>query len=109
MVFLTALLIYLVIAVVTWAVAVALYLTFVGGPDPRHKPGFYKVSAVTVALVALASTLPFSVGYLVSLGIWWATVMALELEWPRTVALFLFLAVLSYLSRLALLGALHVF
>jgi len=103
------LLTFLVLAATTWAIALALYQTFLGGPDPRHRPGFYKVSATAVALVALASFAPFSVGYLASLGIWWATVLALELPWPRTLTLFLLLAALSYLARLTLLGALQVF
>jgi hypothetical protein len=107
---LVALLIFLVIAAVTWAVASALYQSCVGGPDLRQKPDFFGASAVGVGLVTLASFLPLPGGYLVSLAIWWfAARRLLELPWLRAIALFAILAALSFLSRLAILGALEIF
>jgi hypothetical protein len=100
------LLIFFVLAALTWTIAIALYQTYVGGPDLRQQPGFYGTSAAVVGCVTLASTVPFPGGYLISLGIWWLTTMYLELSYPRAVALFLFLAALSFVARLAVLGAL---
>src|SRR6266545_3163813 len=105
MIALTALLIFLAIAALTWAVAIALYNTFVGGPDLRQHRDFWPSSAFAVGFVTVASTIPFPGGYLVSLGIWTVTVKCfLELSWPRATALVVILAVLSFLSRLAILG-----
>src|SRR5438132_8436819 len=105
-----AFLIFLVIAAVTWAAALALYQSWVGGPDPRQQPDFLVTSAVAVGLVTLASFIPFPGGYLVSLALWWfATKLLLELPGLRSIALFGILAALSFLSRLAILGALEVF
>ena len=110
MIHLGAFLIFVVLAAVTWAVAVALYQNWVGGPALRQKPEFLGVSAVAIVLVALASFIPHLGGYLVSLAIWWcAAKLLLELSWPRALALFALLAALSFVSRLALLGALEVF
>ena len=45
-----------------------------------------------------------------SLGVWWlAAKLLLELPWVRPAALFGILAALSFLSRLAIRGALEVF
>ena len=110
MAFLGAFLIPLVIAAVSWAVAVALYQDWVGGQDVRRQPDFPGASAVAVGLVTLASFLPHLAAYLASLAVWWvAAKRLLDLPWPRAVALFLILAALSSLSRLATLGALVVF
>jgi hypothetical protein len=110
MIYLGAFLIFAVIAAVTWFVAVAVYQSWVGGPDVRQKPGFAGVSALAVGLVALASFLPYLAGYLVCLAIWlYAARLLLELPGPRAVALFLILAAVSFVSRLAVLGALEVF
>ncbi|HYT88948.1 MAG TPA: hypothetical protein VEL76_09585 [Gemmataceae bacterium] len=107
MVLVGALLLFLVIAAITWAVAIALYQSWVGGPDVRQHPDFVGASLFAVGLVTLASTIPFPGGYLVSLGIWWLAAKSfLQLPTPRAVALFLVLAALSFLSRLAVLGAL---
>ena len=110
MVFLGAFLIFLVLAAVTWAVAIALYHSWLGGPDLRQKQDFLGVSTLTVVLVGLASFIPYLAGYGVCLIIWWcAGKFLLELSWPRAITLFLILAVLSFVSRLAVLGALEVF
>lgn len=59
--------------------------------------------------MTLASFIPFPGGYLVSLAIWWfAARLRLGLPWLRAAALFGILAALSFLSRLAILGALEI-
>src|SRR5262249_20710438 len=84
LVFLPALLLFLLIALATWAVAIALYQTYVGGPGLRQAPDFLGASALAVGLVTLASFLPFPVGYVVSLGAWWlAARHLLGPAWPR--------------------------
>ena len=105
-----AFLIFVVLAAVTWAVGVALYQSWVGDPDLRHKQDYLGIATLTVVLVALASFIPSLAGCLVCLAIWWlAARVLLELPWPRAVALFVLLAALSFISRLAVLGALEVF
>jgi hypothetical protein len=107
MIVVIALLIFLAIAAVTWAVAVALYQSWVGGPDLRQQPDLFEVSTLAVALVAVTSLIPFPGGYVASLAVWGITAkLLLELPTPRAVALFAILAALSFLSRLAILGAL---
>jgi hypothetical protein len=108
--FLGAFLIFVVLAAVTWAVGVALYQNWVGGPDIRQKQDYLGIATLAVVLVALASFIPHLAGYFVCLAIWWvAAKVLLELPWPRAVALFLILAALSVVSRLAVLGALEAF
>jgi hypothetical protein len=108
--FLGAFLIFVVLAAITWAVAVALYQSWVGSPDLRDKQEYLGVATLAVVLAGLASFIPHLGGYLVSLAIWWvAAKVLLELPWPRAIALFLILAALSLVSRLAVLGALEVF
>ena len=106
---LIALLIFLGIAAATWAVGIALYQSWLGGPELRRQPGFFQVSAVAVGLVALSSPAPFPWGYLLSLVLWGLAAVHLNLPWPRAVALSLILASLSFLSRLVILGTLEWF
>jgi hypothetical protein len=107
MVYLAALAIFLGVAAATWAVALALYQPFVGGDDLRRRPHFLARSAVPVGLVTLASFVPFPLGYLLSLAVWWGAARdRFGLPLPRALALFLIRAALSFLSRLTLLGAL---
>ena len=104
-----ALLIFLGVAAATWAVAIALYESWVGDRDLRQMAGFFQVSALAVGFVALTSLAPFPWGYLLSLVIWGLVAGHLNLPWPRAVALFLILAALSFLSRLVILGTLEWF
>lgn len=107
MVYLVALVIFAVVTAVIWFVAVALYQMLVGGSDLRLNPNFDATSAVAVLLVTLISFIPFPVGYLLSLGIWWlAAKNFLELSFGRAMILFLLLAALSIVARLAMLGVL---
>src|SRR5262249_44464186 len=100
---------FLVLAAVTWAVGVALYQSWVGGPDLRQNPDYLGITTLAVVLVALASFIPYQGGHLVCLALWWfAAKVLLELPWPRAVALFLILAAVSFVSRLAILGVLEV-
>ena len=58
--------------------------------------------------MTLPSPIPFPAGFLLSLVVWWlAAKNFLALTLPRAVALFLVLAALSFLSRLAILGVLN--
>ena len=106
---LIALLIFLGIAAATWAVGIALYQSWLGGPELHQQPEFSQVSALAVGFVALTSPVPFPWGYLLSLVIWGLAAGHLPLPWPRAVALFLILAALSFLSRLVILGTLEWF
>jgi hypothetical protein len=62
MLFFAALLIFLGIAAVAWAVALALYQTWVGCPDLRQKRDFGGIAALDVGLVDGASPIPFRGG-----------------------------------------------
>jgi hypothetical protein len=106
---LIALLIFLGVAAATWAVGIALYQGWLGGPELRQQPEFSQVSALAVGFVALTSPVPFPWGYVLSLVIWGLAAGHLNLPWPRAVALFLILAALSFLSRLVLFGTLEWF
>ena len=107
-VLLAGLVIFFAVTAATWAFAVALYHTFVGGPDLRQHPLFWPHTAVAVTLVTLIFFTPFWVSYPLSLAVWWVAAKYLfELPLPRAVALFLLLAALSFVSRLVLLGALE--
>lgn len=107
MTYLAALLIFLLVTTVTWFVAIALYQMLVGGPDLREKPHFAAISWLSIILVTLDSFVPFPLGYLLSLVMWWlAAKIGLELSMLRAVLLFAILATLSFISPLALLGAL---
>lgn len=107
MVYLAALVIFGLVTAVIWFVAVALCQQLAGGPDLHQNPNFAASSAVSVALVTLISFVPFPAGYLLSLGVWWlAAKNMLELPWGRAMTLFLLLAALSVVSRLAMLGVL---
>ena len=107
MTYLLALLIFLAITTVTWFVGVAVHQSLLGGPDLRHDANFGGATCASILLVTLATPVPFPAGYLLSLVIWWlAARNFLALPVPRAVALFLILAALSFLSRLAILGVL---
>jgi len=109
MVYLAALGIFLLVTGMIWFMAVALYNFPAGEPDLRKNPNFAGTSAVSVLLVTLISFIPFPAGYLLSLAIWWlAAKNFLELPLGRAVLLFLILAALSIVSRLANLGVLSI-
>jgi hypothetical protein len=68
MAYLAALVIFFLITVVIWVVAVALF-QFLVGSDLRLKPAF--TNSVAILLVTLISFVPFPAGYLLSIGAWW--------------------------------------
>ena len=88
---------------------IALYQSWLGGPELHQQPEFAQVSALAVGFVALTSPVPFPGGYVLALVIWGLAAGHLQLPWPRAVALFLILAALSFLSRLVILGTLEWF
>jgi hypothetical protein len=105
---LLALLIFFGITAVTWYVGVAIYQSLLGGPDLRKAPDFVSATCASVLLVTLISFVPFPWGYYLSLAVWALAARAvLELPWLRAASLFLILAALSVLSRLAILGVLN--
>lgn len=105
--YLAALFIFAAVATGTWFVGVAVYQTLFPTPDLRSAPGFVGAGWVSILLVTLASLVPFPIGYLLSLGVWaFAAWGILGLPCTRGGVLFGTLAVLSFLSRLAILGAL---
>ena len=107
MTYLLAILIFLAITPATWFVGVAVYQSLLSGPDLRHDPNFAGATCASLLLVTLATPVPFPAGYLLSLVVWWlAAKHFLALPLPKAVALFLVLAALSFLSRLAILGVL---
>jgi hypothetical protein len=108
MAYLGALVIFLLVAIVTWFMAVALYHLLTNAPDLRQNPLFVLASVVTILLVTLSSFIPFPAGYVVSLVFWWlAAKNFLELSLFRALLLFVILAALSIVSRLAMIGVLN--
>lgn len=105
--YLAALLIFAAVATGTWFVGVAVYQSLFPAPDLRSDPGFVGASCASILLVTLASLVPFPIGYFLSLGFWaFAAWGILGLPSTREAVLFGTLAMLSFLSRLAILGAL---
>lgn len=85
----------------------ALLQTFLGGPDLRQQPRFLLMSAEAAGLVALFGFMPIGLRWLMTLAAWFmAARFFFEMPWPKTMLLFLVLVVLTYISDLAILGAL---
>jgi hypothetical protein len=104
---LVAWLVFAVVTAATGAVALAVYVTFVGGPDPRRQPYFLGRSALAVAVVALAWFAPFPANHLLAGAVWWlAATERFGLPPGRAAALVGAVAALSLVSRLAVPGAL---
>lgn len=107
---LAALVIFAAISTVIWFVAVALYRSSIDGPDPAAAPKYGTVAAVTVGAVALTSLVPAPWGYLLNVAVWAAAVYGfLDLPPGRAAVLVVYLAIASFVSRLAVLGALELF
>ncbi len=102
MAFIGTLLLSLGVATASWLVAVTLLAFLPGGPDLRREPGFLGKSAEAVGLASLALALPYPVGYALSLLVWWLEArQTFGLARPRALALWLVLASLSLVGRLA--------
>ena len=92
MVYLAALLIFLVLARLDWAVAVAL-VRATPGPDPTAVPGYRWVRRLAVATVAVTGLVPFPLGLLAAVVFWAAAVFGwLELPTRRAWVLVALLA-----------------
>jgi hypothetical protein len=104
---LVAWLVFALVTAATGAVALAVYVTFVGGPDPRRQPHFFWRSALAVAVVALAWFAPFPANHLLALAVWWLAAKELfGLPPARAAPLVGVVAARSLVSRLAVPGAL---
>jgi len=91
-VYLAALLIFLVLARLDWAVAVAL-VRATPGPDPTAVPGYRWVRRLAVATVAVTGLVPFPLGLLAAVVFWAAAVFGwLELPTRRAWVLVALLA-----------------
>ena len=105
MTFLLALLIFLAVNTVVWFVAVAVYQSLLGPPDLRHNHDFVGVTCSSIPLATSVSLIPYPTGLLLSLGVWGLAAMYfLNLSLLRGALLFVILAALSFISRLAILG-----
>jgi hypothetical protein len=108
MAYLAALVIFLGVATLVWFVAVAVYQALLGDPSLYRNPDFVGTSFASIILGTLLCFVPFPWGYFLTLGVWWlAARHILNLPLPRSLVLFLVLAALSFVSRLAILGALN--
>ena len=108
MVFLVALAIFAGLSWATWAVAIACHCsTFTSGPDVRADPNYSTVTTCAIAAVTLTCVIPFPLGYFAGLIAWASAVYGfLNLTGGRATALVGYLAVLSVVSRLVVLGVL---
>ena len=107
MTYLLAILIFLAITTANWLIGVAIYQSLLTGPGLRHDANFAGAGCASVLLVTLIFFAPFPWGYYFSLAVWALAARGmLELPWLRAIALFVILAALSFLSRLAILGVL---
>jgi len=110
MAYLLALLIFIALSAACWFVSLSVYKSTVGGPDPTAAPS-YRVSAVAaVGATALTSFIPFPGGYLAGLVVWAVAAFGgLGLSAGRAAALFAYLAVGSFVTRLLVLGFMEMF
>jgi hypothetical protein len=104
------LLTFIALAAATWGVAVAVYRSTAGGPDPAAAPHYRLVRAAAVGAVALTSFMPFYLGYGFGVLAWFSAATAgLGLPAPRAALLVLYLAAASLVARLAVGGVMVAF
>lgn len=108
MVFLVALVVFVLLAWATWAVSVACYTsTFTESADLTADPNYSTVSGCAIAAVVVTSFVPFPFGYLAALVAWGVAVYGgLNLSGRRATVLFGYLAGWSVVTRLVVLGVL---
>jgi hypothetical protein len=107
MVYLVAFFIFFGISAVTWAIALALFQTYLGGPDLRQHPNFIDGSFVTCLLASLALFFPYWTSCFLALGVWGLAVFTFfGLRPLKASVLFLTLAALSFVARLVVGGVL---
>ncbi|MFO0799677.1 MAG: hypothetical protein U0804_19575 [Gemmataceae bacterium] len=110
MVHLVALLTFVALAAASWGVAVVVYRSTAGGPDPAAAPHYQLVRAAAVGAVALTSFMPFHLGYAFGVLAWFSAVFGwLGLPAARAALLVLYLAAASLVARLAVGGAMVAF
>ena len=110
MVYPAALLLFAALAAACWFVSIAVYRSTVGGPDPTAAPGYRVTAALAVGFTALTSFIPFPGGYLAGLAVWAVAAFGgLGLTAGRAAALFAYLAVGSFATRLLVLGFMDMF
>jgi hypothetical protein len=69
---------------------------------------FWPTTSLRIPLVTFLCFVTFPWGYLLTLGAWWLAAQAFfQLPFFRAAAFILILAALSFLERLAILGALN--
>lgn len=103
-----ALAIFLALSAACWFVALALYRSTVGGPDPAAAPHYKLVSAAAVGAAALGCLIPFPVGLVAGLWAWGTALLFLNLPFGRALVLFAYLDAGSVVQRLVVLGVLAV-
>jgi len=110
MVYFGATLIFLAITVTIWGIGLVLYQAFLGEPALRAKPHFWLISTTAVSIATLICFTSFPANYFLTLAVWLVAVHGgFSLPWIKAVVLFGILAALTFLSRLAVLGALQMF
>ncbi|WP_157369251.1 hypothetical protein [Zavarzinella formosa] len=110
MVYLAALLVFVVLKTACWLVSVAVFRNTFNGPDPALVPSYRTTAMVAIGAAALASFIPFPAGYVLGLAVWaWAVFGRLGLKTGKAVVLFGCLAAASFVSRLVVLGVMDFF
>jgi hypothetical protein len=93
-----------------WFTSVALYRGTLAGHDPAAAPDYHATAALAVLFVAVASFIPFPLGYFAGLGAWAVAVFGwLKLSAARSLALLGYLAATSLAARLLVLGVMGFF
>src|SRR5690349_13464828 len=104
--FLALLFLFLAAMAAVWAVALALYRALTGEAVAWRQPVAWFGSAAAVFLAALLFWVPQPCADGLTLAVWWVAARhLLGLSPRRSWVLVLLLAALSYVARLALVGA----
>ena len=106
--FFLAILIFVVLSVGCWFVAVAVYRSSVTGHDPAGVPNYDRTVAATITATTLSCFASIPVGFFASLAIWAVAVFGfVTIPMSRRVLLFSYLAIVSVLSKLMVAGILE--
>jgi hypothetical protein len=110
MAYLGALLVFVALAAACWFVSVAVYKGTFDGPDPAAAPSYQLTTGLAIAVTSMTSFIPFPNGYLAGLVVWAVAAFGgLGLGAGRAAALFAYLAVGSFVTRLLVLGVMDMF
>lgn len=108
MVYVLALLIFVVLSAACWFASVACYRGTVADSDPAAAPDYDTTAAAAIGIAALTSFVPFPFGYLAGLVVWAAAAFGgLGLTAGRAAILFAYLAASSFAARLVVLGVME--